>query len=181
LNSLSMYGTIPTLRACLIAMCDLARRDPITVQSLLLPAIIVILDQITKFLVEKTIPEGTGISVLGDLVRISRIYNPGSALGVLSTARIPIIVSSLVVAAWIIVIGQGIDKRLSWNFRLGAGLVAGGAAGNLIDRVRLGSVIDFIDLRIWPVFNMADVAVCIGAAILVYSLVTGNPGGRNSK
>ncbi len=60
-------------------------------------------------------------------------------------------------------------------------MVVGGAAGNLIDRIRLGHVIDFIDVHIWPVFNVADIAVCVGAAVLIYSLVIGNPGGRNSK
>jgi signal peptidase II len=181
LNSLSMYGTIPTLRARLMVTDDVARRDPVIVQSLFLPAAIVVLDQVTKLLVEKTVPTGTGISVLGGLVEISRIYNPGSALGVLSTARVPIIVSCLVLAAWIIVVAQGIDKHLGEQFRLGAGMVVGGAAGNLIDRIRLGHVIDFIDVRIWPVFNVADIAVCVGAAVLIYSLVIGNPGGRNSK
>jgi signal peptidase II len=160
---------------------DSTRRGPVIVQSFLLPVAIVIVDQITKLLVEKTIPSGTGISILGGLVQISRVYNPGSALGILPTARVPIIVSCLIVVTWIIVAGKGIDKWFSESIRLGAGLVVGGAAGNLIDRVRLGSVIDFIDLRIWPVFNVADMAVCVGAAILVYSLVTGNPGGRNNK
>lgn len=150
-------------------------------QSLFLPAAIIVLDQITKGLVEKTVPNGAAIPVLGGLIQISRVYNPGSALGVLSTARIPIVVSCAVLVAWIMVVGQGMDKRFSESFRRGAGLVVGGAAGNLIDRVRLGSVIDFIDLRIWPVFNVADIAVCVGAAVLVYSLVTGNPEGRSSK
>ena len=158
-----------------------SRRDPVIVQSLFLPAAIVVLDQITKLLVEKTVATGAGISVLGGLVKISRIYNPGSALGVLATARVPIIMSCLVLATWAIVVARGIDKHLDEAFRLGAGMVVGGAAGNLIDRIRLGKVIDFIDVRIWPVFNVADIAVCIGAAVLIYSLVIGNPGGRSSK
>jgi len=158
-----------------------ARRDPVILQSLFLPAAIVVLDQITKRLVEKTVPTGACISVLGGLVEISRIYNPGSALGVLPTARVPIIVSCLVLATWIIVVVQGIYKHLGESFRLGAAMVVGGAAGNLIDRIRLGKVIDFIDVRIWPVFNVADIAVCVGAAVLIYSLVIGNPGGRSSK
>jgi len=159
-------------------ICDSARRCPVTVRSILLPVAVFVLDQITKGLVERTVPNGAVIPVLGGSVQISRVYNPGSALGVLPTARIPIAVSCIVLLAWIIVVVQGIDKRLGENFRRGAGLVVGGAAGNLIDRIRLGSVIDFIDLRVWPVFNVADIAVCVGAAILVYSLVTGNPGGE---
>jgi lipoprotein signal peptidase len=67
-----MYGTIPTLRARLMVTDDVARRDPVIVQSLFLPAAIVVLDQVTKLLVEKTVPTGAGISVLGGLVEISR-------------------------------------------------------------------------------------------------------------
>ncbi len=116
----------------------------------ILPLAIVILDQVTKALVEKTVPIGASLPVLRGLAEITRIYNPGSY------------------------------KLVDAKARLGIEMVVGGAAGNLIDRIRLGHVIDFIDVSIWPVFNVADIAVCVGAAVLLYSLVTGNPGGRSS-
>jgi len=150
------------------------------VRLFILPLAIVILDQVTKTLVEKTVPIGASLPVLRGLAEITRIYNPGSALGVLSTARIPIIVSCLVIIAWLIAVTRGSYKLVDAKARLGIEMVVGGAAGNLIDRIRLGHVIDFIDVSIWPVFNVADIAVCVGAAVLLYSLVTGNPGGRSS-
>ena len=150
-------------------------------ESLFLPLAIVVLDQATKGVVEKVVPIGAGIPILGGLARISRVYNPGSAFGVLTTARVPMAVTCLIVAAWAVIVIKGMDKRLGRCFQYGAGLIVGGATGNLIDRVRLGSVIDFIDLRLWPVFNVADAALCVGAAILAYSLVMGNLGGRNIK
>ncbi len=149
-------------------------------QSLFLPVAVIVLDQITKGLVEKAVQNGVSIPVLGGLIHISRVHNPGSSFGVLKTPTVPIAVTCLAVIAWVIVVLTGTDKRLGRTFQLGAGLIVGGALGNLIDRVRLGSVIDFIDFHIWPVFNVADTAVCVGAAILVYNLVTGNPGGRNN-
>ena len=55
--------------------------------------------------------------------------------------------------------------------RWGVALLLGGAARNLIDRVRIGCVIDFLDFRIWPVFNIADIGICIGVALLMYALL----------
>ena len=147
----------------------------------ILPLAIVILDQVTKALVEKTVPIGASLPVLRGLAEITRIYNPGSALGVLSTARIPIIVSCLVIIAWLIAVTRGSYKLVDAKARLGIEMVVGGAAGNLIDRIRLGHVIDFIDVSIWPVFNVADIAVCVGAAVLLYSVVTVSPGGSSGK
>ena len=56
-------------------------------------------------------------------------------------------------------------------FRYGLGLLLGGAVGNLIDRIQNGLVVDFLDFRIWPVFNIADIAICVGAVMLVVSLL----------
>ncbi|MEW6230066.1 MAG: signal peptidase II, partial [Bacillota bacterium] len=66
-------------------------------------------------------------------------------------------------------------------FQTGTALVLGGAIGNLIDRVRVGYVIDFIDLRFWPVFNLADAAITVGALVLVYGAVQRKPGRRSSR
>ena len=56
--------------------------------------------------------------------------------------------------------------------RYGLSLVVGGALGNLTDRLRYGEVVDFLDFRIWPVFNLADVAIVIGAGLLILELIT---------
>ena len=55
--------------------------------------------------------------------------------------------------------------------RWGVALLLGGAVGNLIDRLRIGGVIDFLDFRIWPVFNIADIGICVGVALLMYALI----------
>ena len=55
--------------------------------------------------------------------------------------------------------------------QLGIALFAGGALGNLIDRIRIGLVIDFFDLRIWPIFNVADIAICLGVGLILWSTI----------
>ncbi|NLS45545.1 MAG: signal peptidase II [Firmicutes bacterium] len=150
-------------------------------QPFFLPTAIIIFDQVTKILVEKAIPIGISVPIIKGLIQISRIYNPGSALGILTTAKIPIITSVIILIAWLILIRKRAYERLDKSLRLGVGLIIGGTAGNLIDRIRLGFVIDFIDLHIWPIFNLADVAVCAGAVILVYSLIIRNPEGGSGE
>ena len=58
-----------------------------------------------------------------------------------------------------------------WEVKAGCGLFLGGAIGNLIDRARQGLVIDFFDFRIWPVFNIADIAICIGVGLIIWNLL----------
>jgi signal peptidase II len=125
-------------------------------QPFFLPTAIIIFDQVTKILVEKAIPIGISVPIIKGLIQISRIYNPGSALGILTTAKIPIITSVIILIAWLILIRKRAYERLDKSLRLGVGLIIGGTAGNLIDRIRLGFVIDFIDLHIWPIFNLSN-------------------------
>ena len=62
---------------------------------------------------------------------------------------------------------SGTGRLVRW----GAALLLGGAVGNLIDRIRVGRVIDFLDFRVWPVFNLADIGICVGVACLIYALL----------
>ena len=80
------------------------------------------------------------------------------------------------IAIAVIVIGIIIWARKEilaspWEVKAGCGLFLGGAIGNLIDRARQGLVIDFFDFRIWPVFNIADIAICIGVGLIIWNLL----------
>ena len=80
------------------------------------------------------------------------------------------------IAIAVIVIGIIIWARREilaspWEVKAGCGLFLGGAIGNLIDRARQGLVIDFFDFRIWPVFNIADIAICIGVGLIIWNLL----------
>ena len=129
-------------------------------------------DQFTKWLARSYLtqfPDGS-VSIIGDALRLTFVMNRGAAFGVLQNQNALFIVVSGVVIA--VIIGSyrysPIQSPLL-NFALG--LQLGGALGNLVDRLRLGYVVDFVDVSVWPVFNVADSAICIGVAILAYHLL----------
>lgn len=147
----------------------------------LIAAAVVAIDQVTKVLVERSMPGGGGFAVLGGVAHITHVRNPGSAFGMFGTATVPVLVSVLVVAWWVGANLTGRVHRHGLAFEAGSALVLGGAIGNLIDRVRVGCVIDFIDFRFWPVFNLADAAITAGALLVVHAMVRGKTGGRSSE
>ena len=127
-------------------------------------------DQAVKLLVVSSMELGESIPVLTGFFHITYIENPGAAFGLFANQRLVFIVAAVLV----IVAASAIYRRLVTEkgfARWGVALLLGGAAGNLIDRVRLGRVIDFLDFRIWPVFNIADIGICIGVALLMYTLI----------
>lgn len=150
-------------------------------RSSILIATVAAVDQVAKALVQNTIPGGASLPVLGGVFYITHVQNPGSAFNVFATSTVPIVTTILLVASWA---ALAVSRRLppfGTAFQTGSALVLGGAVGNLIDRVRVGCVIDFIDLRFWPVFNLADAAITVGAIVLVYGVVRRKPGGRSSQ
>ena len=127
--------------------------------------LIIILDQISKILVDKLIPLNSSISVIKNFFSICYVQNKGAAFSILQNARwVFIIFTIIIVAAAIFVLIKGYFKS---NFAtLSIAFVIGGGIGNLIDRIFLGYVIDFISLKFWSynfaIFNIADSFVCIG-------------------
>src|SRR5207302_9836252 len=109
--------------------------------------------------------QASSVDLFGGLVRLDYTRNTGAAFSIFPTGSWAFAAIALVVSAGIVVY----YRRVAGGpvvLRLALGLVLGGALGNLIDRVRLGYVIDFIDLRWWPVFNLADSAIVVGVVLL---------------
>jgi signal peptidase II len=128
-------------------------------------------DQGTKALVRSTIDRGEHVDlILGiDLVNVR---NRGIAFGLFSDGGALLAVFAvLALAALLVFFARHRHQRLVW---LPTGLLIGGAAGNLLDRARQGSVTDFIDPVLWPAFNVADTAITFGVITLVYVLETGH-------
>lgn len=131
---------------------------------------IILADQAIKFLVVSYMKLGESIPVLAGIFHITYIENPGAAFGLFANQRVMFIVAAaLVIAAACLMYRRLMSEKVI--VRWGVALLLGGAAGNLIDRVRIGCVIDFLDFRIWPVFNIADIGICIGVALLMYALL----------
>jgi signal peptidase II len=135
---------------------------------------VVALDQIIKAVVVAVLPSGRAVDFLGTVVRFTRTTNTGAAFGLLRGQGTWFIVVSAAAAIAITVFRREI-ARLRRPDQFAFGLILGGAVGNLIDRVRLGAVIDFIDIGIrelrWPSFNVADSAISIGVVILAVSFI----------
>jgi signal peptidase II len=140
---------------------------------LLFAAIVVALDQATKGLAASHLMPGESISVLGDFIRLTLVHNTGAAFGLFPGSRVPFIVVSVVAIGVVLYLFFRETYRSVAN-RVLLGCILGGAVGNLIDRVRLGYVVDFIDIGFgtarWPVFNAADSAVTIGVLLLAWNL-----------
>lgn len=126
-------------------------------------------DQILKYYVFTHLLVGQSIPVLPPVFYITLVLNPGAAFGILAhNTNFFILVSAIIIIAVLVGL-RYLPREMVWS-RLALGLIVGGAAGNFIDRVRLGRVIDFLDFRFWPVFNLADIAIVVGALILLVDI-----------
>lgn len=131
-------------------------------------------DIVTKRMIVSSMQLHEVIQVVGNYVRITYILNPGAAFGLFPGSRVALIAVS--VAAVVIVMFVGGKRKGKLSTVIPLGLILGGAIGNLIDRVRLGEVVDFVQVGIppdtyWPVFNAADAAVTTGVVWLALGLV----------
>lgn len=125
---------------------------------------IVATDQLTKWLVVRSIPLGDSRELIDGVLHLSHVRNPGAAFGILRGLGGILALAALVGAVAFAAI---IVRRPAPLVGVSAALIAGGALGNLIDRVTRGDVVDFVDFRFWPAFNVADSAISIGALLFV--------------
>lgn len=130
----------------------------------LLAALVLALDQAAKAIAESEIAIGEQIEVLGPL-EFTLTHNRGVAFGLAGGAGAPLVLVTFVALGAVLYLFSRNPAR-PWMW-VAVGLLAGGAVGNLVDRIRLGHVTDFIDLPPWPPFNLADVAITFGVILLV--------------
>jgi signal peptidase II len=139
---------------------------------------VLIADQSTKLLVMASLPAREPVRVTGWL-HLTYLENRGAAFGVLQNQTLFFIAVGIIVAVGLIASYRYLPV-VPPLLNLGLGLQLGGALGNLVDRLRQGYVVDFIDLSWWPVFNLADAAILVGVAILGYYWIWA-PGGAARK
>lgn len=142
---------------------------------LLIATLVLLFDQFTKYWVSVKLREGDEIDIIRGFFKFSYTENPGIAFGMLNNGNVKWLLVAISVAAVMVVVyymrrTPTSNTLLLWSLAL----LAAGICGNLIDRVRLGRVIDFILLYYrdyqWPVFNVADTAITIGAALMAIEL-----------
>lgn len=130
---------------------------------------LILADQLSKQYIQSTMSLEMSIAVIPNIFHITYILNPGAAFGILEHQRWFFIMIAIMMLG-IIVYYYPKLKEEHPLVRLGTALLVGGAVGNLIDRVQTGYVVDFLDFRIWPIFNVADMGIVIGVGIIVYTL-----------
>ena len=132
-------------------------------------AIVLAADQIAKAVVEAQLVPGEEVDVLGPL-GLTLAHNRGVAFGLGGGAGLPLV---LVGAAGLAVVGYLFSRDpVRPGMWVAAGLLAGGALGNLVDRVRADAVTDYVDVGAWPPFNLADVAIVAGVILLAFLYAT---------
>lgn len=136
----------------------------------IIAAVLIVADYITKLWAERVLTKISSIPLIENVFHLTYVENRGIAFGMFSGGRVVFIAVSLIVMAvlLIIVFKTPKDTRTVW-LKGGASLVIAGAIGNLIERLVKGYVVDFFDFRLinFPVFNVADIAVCVGVVMLL--------------
>jgi signal peptidase II len=145
------------------------RRRPLLL-FLCCAAVVLLLDQGTKLLAMSHLQPHRAVPLGSRWVLLNLTWNSASAFGLIAAPWLLVAASALVcVLVLVYVFSGGLSSTPGRAVPLA--LVAGGALGNLLDRVRFAAVVDFIDFRVWPVFNIADVAITVGVAVLLFQLV----------
>ena len=142
-------------------------------------SLVILADQISKALILKHLPVHQSVKVIGGLFDITHIRNPGGAFGLMANVSsavrtfVFLILSSLAVGLLFYLYNK--TPKTHSFLATGFALIFGGAIGNLIDRIRFGNVVDFLDFYVgkyhWPAFNIADSAITIGIFIFVFHLL----------
>ena len=136
-------------------------------RALVVAVVVLVADQVTKAIVRGSIARAERVDVLPGLDLVNT-RNSGVAFGFFSGGgTVVAVVAALALAALLVFFATHLSRPLVW---LPTGLLLGGACGNLIDRAREGAVTDFVDLPLWPAFNVADAAITVGVLALLYVL-----------
>lgn len=132
--------------------------------------VVLVLDQIIKLYVQAQFSLFESRHIIPGIFSLTYVLNPGAAFGILRYQTGILIVLTLGVILAVILYRKEIPfqpRMLRWGLALGLG----GALGNLADRLRLGGVVDYMDFHVWPVFNLADMAIVTGVGLIIFASI----------
>lgn len=141
-----------------------------TLRSAITVGALIILDQLSKFLITLKLRLNETLPIFNGILHITRTHNTGAAFGIFKGMLPAFVLLSIITVFLILLYGRRF-RRGYLHLRMGLVLILAGTIGNLIDRIRFGYVIDFIDVRFWSVFNIADTAITIGGILLAYHIL----------
>lgn len=132
--------------------------------------VLLALDQLVKMLVMLSMTPGESVPVIKGFFHITYVLNPGAAFGILPHQNWFFILAGAIIIAAFIHYYPRLKQHCGY-FHYGCVALLSGAVSNLIDRVRSGLVVDFFDFRVWPVFNIADIAIVLGVISMIYAIL----------
>ncbi len=136
--------------------------------------VVVVCDQVSKWAVSTRMVRGVPVPVIGHVLYLTPTYNTGGAFSLFQARNtVFIVIAGLAILALVYAYQRMQRRELLPTAAMS--LALGGAVGNLLDRIRLGHVVDFFDLRWWPVFNIADSAISVGICLLAWHFLFGKP------
>ena len=147
--------------------------------EIFLPVAIILVDQASKAMIRATLPLHQSVTIIPGLVDFTHVRNTGAAFGILNAVDFPFKTAVIAFIATAALVGVGMYAASLAHHqlvaRVGLALITGGAAGNLLDRLIVGSVVDFVDVywRTWHfwAFNVADSAITVGVAIMILDML----------
>ena len=131
--------------------------------------LVFVADRVTKALAVRGLPLGESVPVIEGVLHWTHVQNTGAAFGILRGRFLFFVVANVVLLAGILW-WHHFSRDGHLMSRPAAGMILGGALGNQVDRIAWGYVVDFIDFRVWPVFNVADIGLVVGSVLLAVHL-----------
>lgn len=167
-----------------IAMPKERQRRDFRPYLMLIAAVVVLLDRLSKLWIESHVPRGQFITLIPGVFRLSHVFNLGAAFSLFAESLSPAVVRGCLIAFSLaaVVVVLGMIWRMGRTFSLtglALGLILGGAVGNLYDRIVYRYVVDFLEVKIWnyhwPDFNVADSCIVVGACLLLLEIFRTQP------
>lgn len=135
----------------------------------LIVLLVIVTDQAFKGLVQMSMHGGQTFPIIKNIFHFTYVQNSGAAFGLLS--NYPWLLLGIVIAVSLLIIIYHFDMAPNDYYQLPLAFILGGSLGNLIDRARLGYVVDYLDFRFWPVFNLADIMINVGVFLILARLL----------
>jgi len=131
--------------------------------------VVFILDQLVKVIILSFLSLGESLPVIPKILHLTLVRNTGIAFGFLKGNPLWLFIFISLSILVLIILSLKLYQA-SRTLQLAYGMILGGAASNYLDRIRFGSIVDYIDARVWPVFNLADMAISIGVGLFILTV-----------
>lgn len=141
--------------------------------ALVTASLVFFADYLSKLYVKRNLPAGESISIIKNIFYLTYLENRGIIFGLFFPPTISIVVVSGIIIAVLLFLSGKISVKNQWQ-KISLGLLGGGLLANFFDRLWNGNVVDFLNFRFWPVFNLADITITIGAILLFIEVVRSN-------